>query len=281
MRPLLALGLLALLTASLAGCADDPERYPGGGPSASRTSTTGGPGGGASTGTATSSTTTTGGPGGDNQPPTGSISVAVNGTNATFTLTGNDPDGDAIVWDLDFGDGNATNGTGLPALVNHTYAPTNTTGNATGNATGNITAVFTVSDGVEQANYTINVTLAAGGVTQEFAGGWEDSNGHCLGQTSTTVPPSLWFPAPAKAATYESFAVDAETHGAAFLVTYTFAEGSTGGITFTDAAGAYLQRSLTGDTPTISGIVPPGAATAYLFSCLSEPDPVTAAYSAG
>lgn len=173
MRPLMAVALAALLCASLAGCADDPERYPNGvpTPSTSRASTTTG-------GPTTSSSTSTTGPG--NQAPTGTISLALNGTNATFTLNGTDADGDALAWELDFGDGNATNGTTLPTVLNHTYVPGNatgngtgnatgnTTGNATGNATGNITVVFTLSDGVHQVNYTVNVTLGPGGPGQQL-----------------------------------------------------------------------------------------------------------------
>ena len=158
MRPLVALALAALLTASLPGCADDKERYPDGVPAPSNTRTA--TQGSGSTGSATSTSTTTNGPGGDaNLSPTGTISVAINGTNATFTLTGSDPDDDPLVWDLDFGDGNATNGTSLPTMVNHTYVPSN----ATGKATGNLTAVFTLSDGAGNVAYNVTVALGGGG----------------------------------------------------------------------------------------------------------------------
>lgn len=155
MRPLVALALAALLTASLAGCADDNERYPDGVPTRSTgPAPTQGPGNGSSstgTATATSSTTTTGDPGA-NQAPNATLSAApTNGTaplNVTFQLEGDDPDGDALSWTLVFGDGNQTSGTSLPAMANHTYGP------------GNHTAVLQVLDG-RGGNASSNATIRA------------------------------------------------------------------------------------------------------------------------
>jgi hypothetical protein len=164
MRSFLAIACLALLGATLAGCSGDPERYPDGvahtSTSRSATETTTG----AATTTTSATTPTTGGPG--NQPPTGSLSVAVNGTNATFTLQGSDPENETIVWDLDFGDGNSTNGTTLPAVVNHTYVLGNSTGNATGNnSMVNFTAIFTITDGRDPVTYNATISVGASGPT--------------------------------------------------------------------------------------------------------------------
>jgi hypothetical protein len=271
MRPLLALALLALLCATLAGCADDPERFPDGqsGATTSRSTSTSTP-----PATSSSGPTTTGAP--SNQPPTGSISVAINGTNATFTLTGVDPDGDDLAWDLDFGDGNMTNGTQLPAVLNHTYAA------------GNFTANFTLSDGVQQAAYnaTFAVASASSAPVQLVSGEVPVSNGNCLGATSS-APAAAFFPAESDGITYIGFAVDPATLGKPFLASFTGLAspfGSIGALVFTDPDGAYLMRLLTsadGQSPeAMTGTVPDTAANGYIFGCLNEPDPVGVSYAA-
>ena len=79
--------------------------------------------------------------------------VSDDGTKATFNLTGSDADSDPLVWDLDFGDGNATNGTSLPATVMHNYTKT-----------GNLTVVFSVTDGKAPASYNVTVKVAGADV---------------------------------------------------------------------------------------------------------------------
>lgn len=148
-----ALAVALLMAASLAGCAGDD-----GGEGSSTTSSTGSritysatpPPTTSSSGTSTSASSTSTSSQA-NRAPTATISVAVNGTNATFTLGGEDPDDDAIVWDLDFGDGNRTNGTTLPATVTHAYAG------------GNYTAAFGVTDGVDRTAKETAVSIVAAG----------------------------------------------------------------------------------------------------------------------
>lgn len=151
----LALGAL-LLTLALAGCSDDGDGD-GTGTSTSGTPITyGNTSSGASStsasrsGTSTSSASSSSGAA-DNQRPTGAVSATVSGLNATFALSGSDPNGDAIVWDLAFGDGATANGTTLPATVTHTYAA------------GNYTATFTITDGSLQSTQTAVVAIVAAG----------------------------------------------------------------------------------------------------------------------
>jgi hypothetical protein len=149
------LALAAILTVSLAlaGCSGD-----GGGDgettssssSSSRSSSSASSTASSSSSSATgSSSSSTSGAPGPNQPPSGSISAQVNGTNATFTLTGSDPDGDIVVWDLAFGDGSTANGTSLPAEVVHDYP-----------SAGNFTANFTITDGTDPVTYDLVVPIA-------------------------------------------------------------------------------------------------------------------------
>src|SRR5687768_9184834 len=120
MRNLAFLAILTISAMALAGCSDD-----GGGDgdstssssSTSRSSTSASSTSASSSGTTSASTTSTGPAA--NTPPTGSVSAVVNGTNATFSLTGTDADGEDLSWELDFGDGSArATGTDLPATAN-------------------------------------------------------------------------------------------------------------------------------------------------------------------
>jgi hypothetical protein len=154
MRTLAAVALASLLAFSLAGCADDVERYPDGLPatsttSRSATSTGTGSANATATGTSTASSSSTGP---SNAPPVANVTaVPTNGTvplNVTFSLSASDADGDALSWTLVFGDGNQTTGMALPATVVHSYT-----------TPGSRTATFSVSDG--QANATSRVVIQA------------------------------------------------------------------------------------------------------------------------
>lgn len=159
MRLWALLAALLLGTMVLAGCSDDDGGDGDGtssSTSASRTSTPTSTGTGTST---TSGTTTTeppvpppGEP--DNAAPVGSL-VAAPAFNVTFginfTLNGTDPDGDNIVWDLLYGDGNSTSGALLPANATHKYA-----------RVGSYNVTFTITDGRLQASYNVTINVTAG-----------------------------------------------------------------------------------------------------------------------
>lgn len=164
MRALLAAALL--LTLAFAGCAD-------GGGDGDKSSTTTSPSAsgsasksGTKSSTGSSTATGTGAPG--NRAPTGQLAASLeNGSiplRVNFTLNGTDADGDALSWSLSFGDGNATQGSALPATAAHNYT-----------RVGNFTVRYNVTDG--KANATYNVTIrvgaggSAGGVTAVFVEG--------------------------------------------------------------------------------------------------------------
>jgi hypothetical protein len=158
MRPLLALACLALLTAMLAGCAEDPERYPDGVPTGSASKSSTATGSTTRSGTGSTTATGSGAPGGNgtNHAPLATFSAStLNGTipvTINFTMEGSDPDGDGLNWTLDFGDGNSTEGAELPKTVAHVY-----------NATGNFTATYTLTDGQEPTVSTLELAITAGG----------------------------------------------------------------------------------------------------------------------
>lgn len=162
MRLWALLAALLLSTLVLAGCSDKDKDGDGDDTSATSTSTTRG----TTTGAATTSQPTTAstptqpptGPPGEpaNTAPLGFIAAAP--ANASmprtlnFTLNGTDPEGDNIVWDLAFGDGNATSGALLPANASHQYA-----------AVGLYNVTFTISDGRLQTTYNLTANITAGG----------------------------------------------------------------------------------------------------------------------
>lgn len=146
MRPLALLAVLACACVVFSGCAGTGN----GKASPSSTSSTSS----SHASSSSSSTSASNGTGNaTNHAPTGTLAVLVNGTGASFNLTGGDSDGDNLTWTLAFGDGNATNGTALPAALNHTYAP------------GNYSANFTLRDGKAATSYTaaINASAASSG----------------------------------------------------------------------------------------------------------------------
>lgn len=161
MRLWALLAALLLGTLVLAGCSDkdgDGDDLSSTTSSTSRATTPGGTTAPPTTSASTPTQPPTGPPGEpDNTAPFGSIAAAP--ANATsnprtlnFTLNGTDPDGDNIVWDLDFGDGNATNGATLPANASHQYS-----------AAGLFNVTFTISDGRLQTTYNLTANVTAGG----------------------------------------------------------------------------------------------------------------------
>lgn len=159
MRALLA--VLLLLTFVLAGCAskggagDDDDT---GTSTASGSSS--GPGTQTRTGSGSTSGTSSGAPG-PNHAPSALLSAAINGTTVAFNMTGADADGDALSWNLTFGDGQASQGAALPANATHTYA-----------APGLFNASLSVTDGkdVTIVNVSINATAAGAGAAQDASG---------------------------------------------------------------------------------------------------------------
>lgn len=71
-------------------------------------------------------------------PPTANLTADIGNGSApltvNFTIDASDPDGDLASWTLEFDDGNETDGTEFPAVVNHTYE-------RAGNMTVNLTVV--------------------------------------------------------------------------------------------------------------------------------------------
>ena len=158
MRTLAFLATLTFVAMAFAGCSDGGDDGDGTttSTSASRSSTS-------ATATSTSrsssssssASSTSGAP--SNAAPSGSISASINGTNATFSLNGTDPDGDALSWELDFGDGSTpATGDTLPATSSHPYA------------IGNHTANFTLSDGTASKSYEVAVAVAGGSAAGPF-----------------------------------------------------------------------------------------------------------------
>jgi hypothetical protein len=151
---------LAVLAVAFAGCSDgggDGDGQSSSSTSTSKASTSSSTSGsGTKSATATSSSSSTGTTGPSNQPPSGSVSAAINGTEVTFSLAGSDADGDELSWTLDFGDEtDAETGTTLPANATHTYA------------VGNYTANFTLDDGTATKSYEVEVAVTAAGGPQQ------------------------------------------------------------------------------------------------------------------
>ena len=250
-----------LLSLALAGCTggdDDPEPTPS-------TSTTGTPPAGSSSGTRTTTSSSgtsssSGGPTGiPNRAPSSGLAAVANGTQVTFNLTGSDPDGDTLDWEITFGDGNLSEGRGLPASVVHNYTKA-----------GNVTAWLNVTDGKLTASANVTVVLAAGGggPIQSVAGTWTVGAFGCGAEYDP-------FPTQLKQGSGTGFfAIDIApaTIGRPYTLVMTWdatPAGLGGDIAFYDAEGAYVDGNLiSGTSPlTFTGEVPEGASFAITSVC--------------
>lgn len=262
MRAWLTLALL--LTLALAGCSsgggdgDDDETSTTTTTSSTRTTT--------SRSSTTSSTSTSSGP--QNEAPTGSITATVNGTKVVFNLTGNDSDGDELSWTLSFGDGNSTEGSDLPASLNHTFAP------------GNYTAHYNLTDGAQTVGYNLTLNLTAGGgAKQIFEGSWTAPATGCGGPYDDWV-----FGTPAADVGWAEVAIDAATIGKPYKAVFTVEQAapvtSFVSISFYSSAEppappetSLLDGGGAAFTPAleITGTVPAQAAFALFMTCLAGP----------
>lgn len=136
------LSIALLLTAALAGCADSGESEDPDGTE------------GTETGTGDSQGTDDGTDGeGGNATTLGNATISIDASAGTAPLPVNftldaEGAGNSTAWTLDFGDGNASDGTGLPTTVAHTY-----------NTTGNMTAAFEATDGDRSVSASVDVTV--------------------------------------------------------------------------------------------------------------------------
>lgn len=259
MRALAA--ILLLVGLALSGCFsggnDDLEPSATASSSSTSTATTTTTPRASSSATSTTSTTSAPTPQ-ENRAPTGSIAAAINGTSVNFTLSGHDADGDALSWTLDFGDGNATQGTALPAEIAHNYT-----------VAGNVTVLLAISDSQETASYNLTLALApAASLSQAYAGGFVTSNPRCApapGVKYDAIPDSAGL-------SYDQVTVNPATHGKSFTVKFNILVPQ-GHLLFVDAAGAVLQEHSVGlpdDTDlsgTATGAVPGGAILAVFYGC--------------
>ena len=253
------IALLALLVLGLAlsGCTSKGKGGDDGEATTSTTSTST-----SATATSTSATATTSQAPKPNQAPTGSLSVSVNGTKATFNLTGSDPDGDALAWTLAFGD-NSTNqtGTALPANATHDYA-----------AGGVYVVDLVLGDGKATARYnaTLNLTGPSSAVVQAYSGNFFSQNPRC----ANAAEPYDAVPDSGKV-TYDSVPVLAGTEGRPFTVVFS-SGAAMDAILFADAAGAVLLELKTGlpsDADwTSEGTVPATAVTVAFYGCGTLPN---------
>jgi hypothetical protein len=179
MRTAALVAITCMTALAFAGCAD---RGGDGDGTSSSSSTSRSATSTSTSGSATTTSTSSGsnGTGPSNQAPTGTLSASVNGTTATFNLTGSDPDGDTLAWDLDFGDGNRTNGTVLPTQVAHNYT-----------TAGNLTVSYTLTDGQAPVSYNVTITVASGGPTTLFV--FSGAQTVPSNPVSSTVIPNVGF----------------------------------------------------------------------------------------
>ena len=267
MRSIIALFVAAALF--LSGCAGggDETGGTGDGSTTSDLSTSGHTTGPTTTKGTTSSSSSKSPQSGDNKPPTATLSVSTTSgpppLAVNFTVGGVDPDGDAIQWSLDYGDGSvAASGNALPKDVSHAFT-----------AAGNFTVKLTVTDSKGAAGDKMQViTVSAGAAEgpQVTDGDWtaggpvsceQFADGDDLNKVLT----------PFEGIEFVTFDIRADTANALFYTTVTPTVPAAGPfeIDFYDAGGANLGYFQSSDAQSfdIPGTVPAGAVTAVFFAC--------------
>lgn len=248
-----ALATIALLLMT-AGCL-------GGSPSStSSPSSTGG----SSTGTLSLSPDPTSTTGPSDPPPSGpapsaflNASVA-NGTVpllVNFTLEDSANSTMAYTWVLDFGDGNETEGTALPATLNHTFE-----------SVGNYTVNFTITAGDLVDQESLLIAAEPGRIVlQAVAGAWVA--GLSYGCAIDSIAYSAGSPLDGVAVA--EISVLASTIGKEFLVRFTDVEDPVVGVylSFYDADGIWLGRASADAMTPLEGTVPADAALAVIAPC--------------
>ena len=279
MRTPALLATLALVALAFAGCSDGGGEGDGETSSSTSTSKASTASSSSSTrsasATATTSSSSTGTAGPANQPPTGSISAAINGTAVTFSLAGSDPDGDELSWTLDFGDGTAAeDGTALPANATHTYA------------VGNYTANFTLDDGAATKTYEVPVAVAggasAGGLT--FEGSVSAYCALCTDfaaeQVGSPIPgsfmPSASWNSGEQGVDSVWVAVPAELAGHAFVATSSLADVGVAAMSACGPSGKVIELHDDEGTPE-NGVIPAGTGCLLMWEFLDGPAPPTEA----
>lgn len=184
-----------------------------------------------------------------------------NGTvplDVTFTLADDGgADGD---WVLDFGDGNSTNGTGIPTAASHQYL-----------TAGNHTVTFTLTIGEASESDTLSILAEAAvalGDGQHVEGSWLAGLSGCAASWDPWV-----FGTPLDGVMVVEFDVDPASIGTGFLATFTLEGPSPGlfvGADFYDADGAYVDGVFTVDLSPPAGTVPAGAVLGLLYACNAQ-----------
>jgi PKD repeat protein len=180
-----------------------------------------------------------------------------------FTADGADVDGDALSWSLDFGDGNRTTGTALPAILPHEFA-----------RVGSYNATLTVQDGKLDATAVVHLKVNSSAPALVFSGAVAvDCSLQCGGCDSTQPNEATCFvgdnglaPGAAGCASFTSakagvdcvwVAVPANLVGHAFTVTSTKGDPDIDFLDACSAAEAEQSVSVWNSGPE-AGVVPAG-----------------------
>jgi hypothetical protein len=269
MRTPALLATLAFVALALAGCSggdgDGDSDSTSSSTSASKSATsTSSSSSKSATATSSSSSTTTTAP--SNQPPSGSVSAAINGTQVTFSLAGSDADGDELSWTLDYGDGSdGEDGTTLPANVTHAYA------------VGNYTANFTLDDGTATKSYEVPVAVTGGagasglvfeGTVSAYCGLCTDFAGE---QAGSPLPgafmPSASWNSGEQGTDSVWVAIPAELAGHAFVATTSLADVGVAAMSACEPTAAVLELHDDEGTPE-NGVIPAGTGCLLLWEFL-------------
>lgn len=175
----------------------------------------------------------------------GSIPVDV-----TFTIDDSSEEGGTYNWTLELGDGNTTNGTGVPGVFEHTFFEI-----------GTYTVNLTLANEAGESNASINIT-ANDFAAERWSGEWSNGVLACVAGTR-----SEWDLGEFNGTSHVEFPVNNTTWNMTFSTLFDPADSNSRMVDFYDEDLALVGTFKEAENATVNGTVPQNATLVVLWAC--------------
>lgn len=177
----------------------------------------------------------------------------VNGTtpmDVTFSIIDSSEEGGNYNWTIEFGDGNSTNGTDVPAVVEHTFFEI-----------GEYVANLTLSNEAGESNASLNIT-ARDFAAERHAGAWETGVLACVAGSQEE-----WQFSEFNETSHVEFPVNNTTWNLTFFAVFDADGADSWMVDFYDEDAALVASFTQTDNSTVNGTVPENATLLVLWAC--------------
>ncbi|HEX9815944.1 MAG TPA: PKD domain-containing protein [Candidatus Thermoplasmatota archaeon] len=187
-------------------------------------------------------------------PPVANLTAdVVNGSipvNVAFTIDDSSDEGGTYNWTVDFGDGNGTNGTGVPSVVTHSFMEI-----------GTYAVNLTLETAAGSSNATINIT-ANDFAAERWSGAWENGSLACVAGTQDE-----WQFSDFNGTSHAEFPVNNTTWNMTFSALFDPADSDERMVDFYDEDSALVATFRETENATVNGSVPQNATFIVLWAC--------------